>query len=213
MPPTPLRAVLFDWDGTLLDSAETSFRVYVRLFESFGLAFDRTRFAQTYSPNWYRTYAGVGLPEASWAEADEAWVRLYAAEQTPLVPGAREAVTRLRDAGLAIALVTSGSRERVARDLARLDCDRFFATVVCSEDTTRKKPDPEPLRLALSRLGVGAPEAAYVGDSPEDVEMARAAGVFTIGIPGAFPNAAALRAAGPDRVAADLAEAVGALLG
>src|SRR6185295_11732072 len=130
MPRPGLRAVLFDWDGTLLNSEETSFRVYVRLFTSFGLTFERTHFEKTYSPNWYRTYTAVGLPESRWAEADDTWVRFYAEEETPLMSGALEALTRLSAAGLLIGLVTSGGRERVARDLASLEVHRFFRTVV-----------------------------------------------------------------------------------
>ena len=61
-PPRPLRAVLFDWDGTIVDSAEASFRCYVRLFESYRIPFDRERFQRTYSPDWYRTYTTLGLP-------------------------------------------------------------------------------------------------------------------------------------------------------
>jgi HAD superfamily hydrolase (TIGR01549 family) len=212
MPRPGLRAVLFDWDGTLLNSAESSFRVYVRLFTSFGLAFDRAHFEQTYSPNWYRTYSAVGLPESRWAEADDTWVRFYAEEETPLMSGALEALTRLREAGLLVGLVTSGGRERVARDLASLDVHAFFRTVVCSEDAARKKPHPEALLLALERLVVAPPEAAYVGDSPEDVEMARAAGVYSVGVPGGFPNRAALEAAAPDLFASDVTTAVGTLL-
>ena len=55
MRPGPLRALLFDWDGTLADSAAASFRCYSRLFEAFRIAFDHERFESTYSPNWYRT--------------------------------------------------------------------------------------------------------------------------------------------------------------
>jgi phosphoglycolate phosphatase-like HAD superfamily hydrolase len=62
-------------------------------------------------------------------------------------------------------------------------------------------------------MGVAAAESAYVGDSPEDVEMARAAGVFAVGIPGAFPNRELLRASTPDLLAPTLRQAVEALLG
>ena len=51
-----LRAVLFDWDGTLSDSAEASFRCYARLFPEYGIPFARHDFQRTYSPDWYRTY-------------------------------------------------------------------------------------------------------------------------------------------------------------
>jgi HAD superfamily hydrolase (TIGR01549 family) len=208
-----LRAVLFDWDGTLLDSAGSSFRCYERLFGSFGLGFDRALFERSYSPNWYHTYATVGLAEARWAEADQLWLRLYAEEQPELLPGARDVLQRLAGRGLVQGLVTSGSRERVAGELVSRDLVHFFRTVVCGEDTRQKKPHPEALLLALERLGIGASEAAYVGDSPEDIEMARAAGVLSAGVPGGFPNREALRAARPDVLATSLEEAVKRVLG
>src|SRR5574342_470826 len=95
-----LRAVLFDWDGTLLDSAEASYRCYVRLFGSYGLDYDRATFARTYSPNWYRTYVAVGLPETAWAEADARWLAFYAEEVSRLLPGARAALLALGERGL-----------------------------------------------------------------------------------------------------------------
>ena len=210
--PAPLRGVLFDWDGTLVDSAEASYRGYERLFGEYGIAFDRERFQDTYSPNWHRTYEALGLPRTRWEEADARWLRHYAAERTGLLPGAREVLARLKGAGLALALVTSGDRRRVAAELQRLGVAAAFDSVTCADDTERRKPDPEPLLLGLRRLGLPAPAAAYVGDSPEDVEMARGAGVYTVGVPGAFPNRGALAAARPDLLAPDLAAAALALL-
>jgi HAD superfamily hydrolase (TIGR01509 family) len=207
-----LRAVLFDWDGTLLDSAEAGLRCYQRLFGSFGIAFDHDRFEATYSPDWYRTYEMVGLPRDRWADADRAWLDLYATESCALVEGAREALTLLEEESIPIALVTSGSRERVDRELERHDLAGRFRAVVCSEDVTRKKPHPEALHLGLERLGVAASNAAYVGDSPEDVAMARAAGVFVVGVAGPFPTRKTLLASKPDYFAESLAAAARALL-
>jgi HAD superfamily hydrolase (TIGR01549 family) len=204
--------VLFDWDGTLVDSAEASFRSYVRLFESYGIAFDRPRFAATYSPDWYRTYEAVGLARDRWREADARWIELYDSEDVHLLPGAQSALARLRGAGLATGLVTSGSRTRVERELASLDLGASFERIVCCEDVRARKPDPEPLRLALEGLDVASSYAAYVGDSPEDVAMARAAGVFVVGLEGGFPNADALRASGPDLMASNIEEAIALLL-
>lgn len=205
------RAVLFDWDGTLVDSAEVSFRCYVDLFASYGITFDRERFAATYSPDWYRTYEAVALPRERWSEADARWVELYGREEARLLPGAADALALLRRAGLSTALVTSGNRARIERELSALDLAGSFDLLVCGEDAVRKKPDPEPLRLALQRLRVVPREAAYVGDSPEDVAMSRAAGVYVVGIEGGFPNRDALRAAAPDLLAKDLAHALEAL--
>jgi HAD superfamily hydrolase (TIGR01509 family) len=208
----PFRAVLFDWDGTLLDSAESSFRSYQRLFAPYGIDFTRELFAKTYAPDWYRTYEGIGLARDRWDEADARWLVLHAEETCALRAGAAEALAMLARAGVTAALVTSGSRVRVERELGQLGVKESFAELVCGEDAVRKKPDPEALQLALRRLGLEAAEAAYVGDSPEDVSMARAAGVFAVGVEGGFPNAEALRAAAPDLVAESLIDAVAVLL-
>jgi pyrophosphatase PpaX len=210
-PRAGLKAVLFDWDGTLADSSEASFRCYVDLFSSYGLAFDRDVYQRTYSPNWHRTYEALGLPRESWAEADARWLARYCAETVDLLPGARAALDRLRAAGLRQGLVTSGDCSRVGREIESLAVAPFFETVVCAEDTRHRKPHPEGLLIALDRLGVPAESAVYVGDSPEDVLMARAAGVFVVGIPGGFPNREALAASAPDLLAPDLEAAVQAL--
>jgi HAD superfamily hydrolase (TIGR01549 family) len=207
------RAVLFDWDGTLVDSAAKSYRCYVRVFAAYGIAFDEETFERTYSPDWYRTYEGVGLPREAWAEADARWIQLYETEPSRLLPGAREALARLAGLGIAQGLVSSGESQRVRREIVALGVASWFGAVVCGGETARRKPDPEPLLLALERLGVAPAEAAYVGDSPEDVEMARAAGAFAVGIPGGFPNRRALEAARPQVLSPDLMSAVDELLG
>jgi HAD superfamily hydrolase (TIGR01509 family) len=208
-----LDAVLFDWDGTLVNSAEASFLCYRDVFGGFGIAFDRDTYAATYSPNWVRTYSAVGLPEDVWAEADRRWVQSYCREAIPLFEGVRREVERLAAAGLVQGLVTSGDRSRVERELLAHGLASFFSTLVCGSDQVAKKPDPEALLLALQRLRVPPGRAVYIGDSPEDVEMARSAGAWSIGIPGGFPNAAALERSRPDLFASRLSDAVDALIG
>lgn len=207
-----LHAVLFDWDGTLVDSAESSYRCYARVFPEFGIPFGRAEFERTYSPDWYHTYRELGLPEERWPEADARWLEHYASEPPPAVPGAHEAVRRLRESGLRVGLVTSGSRDRVAREVEALGFARWLDAVLCAGDYERRKPHPEALLMALERLGVTAEQSAYVGDSPEDVRMARAAGVFSVGVPGSFPNRALLEDSAPELLAPSLEAAVDALL-
>lgn len=207
-PPNPLRAVLFDWDGTLVDTAEASFRCYVRMFSRFGIAFDRETYARTYSPNWYYTFECVGLPAAQWAEADSLWLSYFAEERTSLLPTALPALDALRARGVRRGIVTSGGRDRVSRELVAHGVHEHFEHVVFGDDTERRKPHPDPLHLCLSRLAVAPEHAVYVGDSPEDVQMARAAGVWAVAVRGAYPNVAALEAAGANAIAADLTEAM-----
>lgn len=206
--PSPLRAVLYDFDGTLIDSAESSFLCYVRTFERFGIPFDRETFERTYSPNWLHTYAAVGLPRDRWDEANTVWLEHYSAIECRLIDGVGEAMRSLARRGIRQGIVTSGSRSRVERDLDALELTELLDVTVCAENVTRKKPHPEALHVGLARLGVAAGEAIYVGDSPEDVEMARAAGVFSVAIPGNYPNREALLAASADLYAETLTEAI-----
>lgn len=210
--PRPLHAVLFDWDGTLVDSAEASFRCYARVLPEFGIAYERADFQRTYSPDWYRTYRAVGLPPERWPQADARWLEHYSCEPASAIAGADAAVRRLRDGAIRLGIVTTGSRERVALELETLGLASAFEAVLCAGDYRERKPHPEALLLALSRLDVPAAHSAYVGDSPEDVEMARAAGVFAVGIPGGFPNREQLIASAPDLLAPTLDAAVTALL-
>jgi phosphoglycolate phosphatase len=207
------RAILFDWDGTLVDSAERTFRCYEQIFALHGIAFDRAAFERTYSPDWYRTYEQVGLPSETWAEADARWNVCYDGEPSRLIEGARDGLERLAGAGRVLGIVSSGDGSRVRGEMATLGVASLFATAVCGGETARRKPDPEPLLVALERLGIAPGECVYVGDSPEDVAMAKAAGAFAIGIPGGFPNRAALIASAPDLLLPSLEAAVEALVG
>lgn len=208
----PRRAVLFDWDGTLVDSAERTFRCYAQVFGAHGIDFDRAVFERTYSPDWYRTYEGVGLPKDAWAEADARWMACYQTAPGALIRGAREGLQRLAAAGLALGVVSSGDGARVRGEMEALGVAGLFATAVCGGETALRKPHPEPLLFALARMGLVPAECAYVGDSPEDVAMAKAAGAFAVGIPGGFPNREALAASAPDLLVASLDAAVSALL-
>jgi HAD superfamily hydrolase (TIGR01549 family) len=209
MPPA-FRAILFDWDGTLLDSAEATYRCYHRIFASFSITFDRDLFMRTYYPDWHRTYEDLGLAREHWDRADAHWNVLYAEEPPDLIAGALDALRRIHDSGRTLGIVTSGTRDRVLADLDRHGIADLFEVVVCAGDTPERKPHPEPLRFALRRMEVAPGEAAYVGDSPDDIKMARAASVYSIAIPGGFPTRDALLASEPDIVATDLAAALSA---
>ena len=206
-----VKAVIFDWDGTLVDTAEASYRCYVRLFDELGIAFDRDVYARTYSPNWYHTFRQLGLPEERWPHADERWLTHFAEESVELIDGVRDALAELAHRGIVPAVVTSGSRDRVTREIRAHGLAGTIRECVFGTDVARKKPHPEALELCVSRLGIDAADAVYVGDSPEDVEMARAAGVFAVAVPGAYPNREALIASRPDAMHETVLEAVRAL--
>lgn len=201
-----IRAVLFDLDGTLIDSFHSHYRVYTRVFADLDLPFDQAAYARHYSPNWYRFYERLGLPKERWEDADQAWLRYYHEESPDKREGADEALAAVRAAGRALGLVTSGDRSRVDHDLQRLGWAGLFDVTVCGGEVPQRKPHPEALLYALGRLGRTPQEAAYVGDTVEDVEMGRAAGAVTVAVLGGFAPPAALAGANSDIILTSLTE-------
>jgi len=192
-----LQGVLFDWDGTLIDSYSADSSAYLAMFHEMGIPWGLEELAQHYSPNWYRVYRAAKLPRARWDDADRAWRAQYAKHSPRLIAGARrvlEGLGRVHHLGL----VTSGDRDRVTQQLRAFRLTRMFGARVCSGDTAQKKPHPAPLRLALRQLSLEPSACVYVGDSPEDLEMAKRAGVRAIAVLGPFPTEKRLRAARPD---------------
>jgi HAD superfamily hydrolase (TIGR01549 family) len=142
-------------------------------------------------------YRAAKLPRARWDDADRAWRAQYAKHSPQLITGARQVLVRLGRAHH-LGLVTSGDRDRVTRQLRAFRLTQLFAARVCSGDTPEKKPHPAPLRLALRKLRLEPAACVYVGDSPEDLQMAKRAGVRAIAVLGPFPTENRLRAARPD---------------
>jgi HAD superfamily hydrolase (TIGR01509 family) len=181
----------------LLDSYSADSRAYLTMFHAMGIEWGIQELERCYSPDWYQVYRAARIPRRSWARADQLWRAAYAKERPGLLPGARTAV-RLLKRKFVLGLVTGGSRGRVRRQLCEFDFAKYFSACVCSEDAPRKKPHPAPLHLAMERLRAKPEECVYVGDSPEDVEMACRAGVRAIGVLGPFPTAVGIRAAQPN---------------
>jgi phosphoglycolate phosphatase len=212
MPPNnhTLQGVLFDWDGTLLDSYAADSAAYLAMFKEMGIPWGLDELAKNYSPNWYRVYRAAKLPRTRWDAADRAWRKQYANHSPRLISGVRRVLACLARRHQ-LGLVTSGDRDRVARQLRQFRLTRLFAARVCSGDTLHKKPHPEPLRLALRHMCLPPASCVYVGDSPEDLEMARRAGVRAIAVLGRFPTEKSLRAARPDLLLSSITELPDAL--
>jgi pyrophosphatase PpaX len=119
--------------------------------------------------------------------ADEL-VRVYRQHNEPLhadlqgFPGVENLLGELQAQGRKLGVVTSKRRRTVDLAFAVLPIERFFDAVVTSGDTERHKPNPEPVLLALERLGADPADAAFVGDSPFDVRSGKAAGVLSVGV-------------------------------
>jgi HAD superfamily hydrolase (TIGR01662 family) len=201
----PIHCVLLDWDGTLLDSFEADAQAYIDMFAALGLPWSVAELKRHYSPNWHRVYRAARLPRAKWQQADRLWMKFYRMHRPELQPGARHALRAL-GRRFQLALVSSGSRARVRRQLREHEVSAMFATKVCSEDAAHRKPHPAPLQLALDRLRLSPKVCVYVGDAPEDIEMAHRAGMRAIGVLAGSPVPARLRDALPDAIIETIGE-------
>ncbi len=181
MPPAPERAILFDLDGTLIDTVDL-------ILKSF-----------------HHTTATHGLPritDAEWLEMLGTPLRVQfrrftekADEIQQLIstyldynlkhhddllehyPGVCDAVRSLREAGVRLGVVTSKMHGSLERGLSLGGYEGLFEVLIGADDVENPKPHPEPVLMALEQLGVGAEAATFVGDSPHDMASGRAAGV------------------------------------
>jgi len=205
-PSSKLRGVLFDWDGTLLNSHAADTAAYLAMFRAMGIPWGLAELEEHYSPNWYRIYRSALLPKSKWAAADSIWRENYTAQRPKLIPGARRVLARIGSRHR-LGLVTSGDRDRVHQQLKEFALWDAFAARVCNGDTKQRKPHPAPLQLALRRMRLAPESTVYVGDAPEDLQMARSAGVrAAIAVLGPFPTEKRLRAAKPDALLESILE-------
>jgi HAD superfamily hydrolase (TIGR01549 family) len=191
------RVVLLDWDGTLLNSYAADAQAYLAMFRAMGIGWGVTEMDRYYSPDWYQVYRAARIPRSEWTRANRLWRAAYAKERPRLLAGAHSVLRALKKT-FVLGIVTGGSRGRVRRQIREFQLSDYFSTCVYSEDSLRKKPDPAALKLALKRLRAEPEDCVYVGDAPEDVEMARRAGVRPIGVLGPFPTSKSVRAAKPE---------------
>jgi phosphoglycolate phosphatase len=194
-------AILFDWDGTLVDSLESFYAANAAVLADEGIPFDRARYREAYSPDPRVFYRRLGVPDDRHERLQAAWRRAFVPVARPL-PGVLEALTTLHAAGARLGLVTATIREVVEPQVRQHGLGALLEVLVCGDDLPEVKPDPAPLRRALGSLGLAAhPErATYVGDAPDDMRMARAAGTVAVGIESMLGERDALLAAGAGSV-------------
>jgi HAD superfamily hydrolase (TIGR01509 family) len=198
--------VLFDWDGTLTDTAERAFKAFQKAFTDLGVPLNFDTYVRFYSPNWYDMYAHLGLPQERWQEAEDLWLHHYGYEIPQLLPGGQAALKELASRNYVLGIVTNGSRVRVRREVGALGLTGIFQSVICNEDVLRKKPDPEGLQTAMRHLQKRPESCCYVGDCPEDIEMGKRANVRTVGIPSQYPASHKLPDSCPDYIFNSLEE-------
>jgi phosphoglycolate phosphatase-like HAD superfamily hydrolase len=203
-----MQAILFDWDGTLVDSLGAFHAANAKVMAAFGLPFDEVIYRRRYVPDWRLMYLRLGVPGDRLDEANELWHANFATGTDVIAfDGVAVALERLRDAGATLGIVTAGHRSIVLPQLDQTGLAGLLPIRVYGDDLDVHKPDPAPLHLALARLGrpVRPTDVAYVGDAPTDMRMARTVGVRAVGIESVLGDPDELREAGADEVSASVA--------
>ena len=184
-----IRALLFDFDGLLLDTESPSHTAWRELYDEFGHEFPQSEWLATigtlshFNPLAHLSDLGAVF------DADELAGRrrrrkhqLCDAEE--LRPGIAEYLAEAGRRDLKTAIVTSGPRDWIDRHLTRLGLDSRFDAIVCADrEPKRAKPSPTLYLEALETLNISAADAIALEDSPNGVRAAKAAGIFCVAVP------------------------------
>ncbi|MFC8597357.1 HAD family hydrolase [Isoptericola sp. NPDC057191] len=191
-PPALPAAVLWDMDGTLVDTEPYWIGAEHELVAEHGGTWSHEQALQlvgndlTVSAAILRDQGGVDLPVDAIVERLLGRVVEQVREHVPWQPGALELLTALAEAGVPCALVTM-SYTVLAEEVVSRGPAGAFVTVVTGDQVERGKPDPEPYLIAAQRLGVDPADCVAIEDSPTGIASARAAGVATLGVEAVLP--------------------------
>ncbi|KTR42732.1 HAD family hydrolase [Curtobacterium oceanosedimentum] len=209
MPDAPSTAVLFDIDGTLVDSNYAHVDAWWRAFRAAGESVDAWRIHRAIGMDSGRLLEEL-LPDASDEVRDEAkqFHTAFYSEHMPqlrLLPGARELLEAVSDAGHAVVLATSAPESELSVLRELLDASAWVTAETSSEDVEEAKPAPGIIQVALDKVGVAADRAVMVGDAMWDVESSGEAGLPCVGVMTGGIGGDELRGAGAAAVYDDAA--------
>jgi beta-phosphoglucomutase-like phosphatase (HAD superfamily) len=182
-----IEAALFDLDGLAVDSEPIHVEAWRRTMEEAGAGWDPAWIDPYFGTPVSNTAAGLardhGLESADVAAMRDRHFAELTVGGIPPRPGLGEAVRMLRDGGLNVGVVSSGTRDYVDRTLAGLRPGIVFDAVVSADDVAHPKPDPEPYLLGARRLGADPDGCAALEDAPAGLASARGAGMVAVAVP------------------------------
>jgi HAD superfamily hydrolase (TIGR01509 family) len=216
--PGRLQALVFDFDGLIIDTESTAFRAWSELYDAHGLELRMERWVECVGTDHscFDPYQDFAQRAGMVVDREELRVRLKARQihltsQEALRPGVLALVQRARELGLRVAIASSSDRAWLDHHLGQLGIAAHFQVIASRDDVQRVKPAPDLYLHALRALGVDAAHAVAFEDSPNGIRAAKAAGLHCIAVPN--PITAALALGEADRIVASLEElSVDALL-
>lgn len=180
----PVHLVLFDWDGTLIDSRDALVRAWHQSTQQvIGRTFPATEeeYADTFVRRGLDIFADITPDAQAAGDLARRFDEVYIDQAIEPFQGVRSLLGALKERGFAIAVVTSKARVRFERDAVVAGLTDLIDVSVCGDDVRNAKPDPEPVLRALTLAGVPADRAILIGDTVADVGAGVAAGVRVVG--------------------------------
>ena len=185
-----IKALIFDFDGLIIDSESPEFEAWQELFAQYGRELGQELWADLVGrpPIHFDLYGYFckhvdPVADVEKLREDRRARVIALTVKQPILPGVEEYLQAAVALGLKIGLASSSSRDHVHGHLHRLKLLHYFQSIRCFEDTEQHKPDPTPYLKVLEDLGVQAEEAIALEDSPNGVTAAKAAGIFCVAVP------------------------------
>jgi HAD superfamily hydrolase (TIGR01509 family) len=187
---SPIKALVFDFDGLIVDTEVPIFRAWQRIYREHGQDLPLEQWLTIIGTASGPFDPVIDLAEKTGAKLDgqelKALEVLYYQEATALqqlLPGVIDYLVAARQLGLKTAVASSSTRKWVMDHLNRFGIGGRFDAIICREDVKRTKPDPDLYLTALQRLGVQPAEAIAFEDSSNGIHAAKAAGLFCVVVP------------------------------
>ena len=209
-------AVIFDLDGTLIDSIDIYFSIVEKTLERLNLpGVSRSRIlsaAESEDFKWELVlpqdvlHRKEKIIDEAWSVINEIAPQMFA-DNLDLIQGAGGIVEKLSSNGLKIGLVTSTQRqylETKMQPLKNVGVDTLFEVIITSDDVEKRKPAPDPLIACAQQLDLKPGKCVYVGDTATDIKAGKAAGMRTIGVLTGFDEYEALETENPDAIINDI---------
>jgi HAD superfamily hydrolase (TIGR01509 family) len=186
----PIRAVVFDFDGLILDTESAAFRTWSELYAAHGASLVLERWVHCVGTDSTHFDPYSDLEQQLGHPLDRAQLRVRMLErlhalsaEESIRPGVLDVLERARALGLAIGLASSSSRDWLDHHLERLALRPHFAAIASRDDVQRVKPDPELYLRATTLLGVDPAQALAIEDSPNGIRAAKRAGLRCVAVP------------------------------
>jgi len=184
-----VRAVLWDMDGTLIDSEQFHWIAWRNAMANEGIAITREQFLSSFGqrndsivPRWLGTAATPERVEKISNSKEELYRQLVRSEGMTPLPGVTNWLRRLQEQGWRQAIASAAPRANIEIVLEALNASHFLQALVSAEDVHRGKPDPEVYLIAASRVGASPEKCIVVEDAVFGIEGARRAGMRSIGV-------------------------------